>query len=241
MYLFRYPNTRTDTLYNITLNIYPGETITIIGKNGSGKSTLIKVILGIYEPIAGKVEIGGLDTKKADMNSLFHNVSAVFQNYQRYKMILLENIDISDNKLCNMDDIKLIINKVGLDIKSNIFPDGYKTMLSRDFDGVELSGGQWQRIAIARGLYRTHDFIVLDEPTAAIDPIEEANLYKKFTEISKDKTSIIITHRLGSAKIADKILVMENGELIEIGIHDELMKRKGHYYTMFCTQVKWYI
>jgi ATP-binding cassette subfamily B protein len=113
-------------------------------------------------------------------------------------------------------------------------------MLSREFGGVDLSGGQWQRIAIARGLYRPHDLIVLDEPTAAIDPLEESRLYQKFSEISKDKTAIIVTHRLGSAQIADRIIVLGAGNIIEIGTHEELIKASNHYAKMYQTQAKWY-
>jgi len=114
-------------------------------------------------------------------------------------------------------------------------------MLSREFDGVDLSGGQWQRVAIARGLYRYHDLIVLDEPTAAIDPLEESRLYEKFAEISKDKTAIIVTHRLGSAQIADRIVVLDNGAISEMGTHQELLDRKGHYARMYEAQASWYV
>lgn len=113
-------------------------------------------------------------------------------------------------------------------------------MLSREFDGVDLSGGQWQRIAIARGFYRNSDIIVLDEPTAAIDPIEESSIYKKFIEVARNKTTIIVTHRMGSAKIAERIIVMKDGEIAEIGSHDELLKRRGVYAEMYEAQAKWY-
>lgn len=114
-------------------------------------------------------------------------------------------------------------------------------MLSREFDGVDLSGGQWQRVSIARGLYRLHDLIVLDEPTAAIDPLEESRLYEKFAEISKDKTSVIVTHRLGSAKIADKIVVLDKGKVVETGTHQELLANKGQYSEMYESQSSWYM
>ena len=238
---FRYPHARVNALLDISLNIKQGETIAIVGENGSGKSTLVKVALGIYEPSKGKVEVGGLRTDETGMKSLFNNVSAVFQNYQRYKMTVAENIKISDMDSDCQKDLEPITNDVGLKINSEVFPDSYESILSREFDGVELSGGQWQRLAIARGLYRVHDCIVLDEPTAAIDPIEEANLYKKFAEISREKTAIVVTHRIGSAKIADRIVVMENGSIIEIGTHKELMDKKGKYSEMFYAQAKWYV
>ena len=182
-----------------------------------------------------------MDTKQASLEAVTSGVSAVFQKYQRYKMSFKENLKISDLKEKDqLNNEKRAFENVGLDINSRSFPRGFETVLSREFDGVELSLGQWQRIAIARGLYRVHDTIILDEPTAAIDPIEEANIYRKFAEISEDKTSIIVTHRLGSAKIADKIIVMDEGEIIEEGSHHELMQARGEYWQMFTSQSKWY-
>lgn len=237
---FTYPNAKSPSLNKVSVEIRKGETVAIVGINGSGKSTFAKLALGLYEPTDGTVYTGGLDTKEVGSKSLFHNASAVFQNFQRYKMNLYDNVTISiiDNK----DKKKFIkvVEKVDIKYKSKTFPEQENTMLSRDFDGIELSGGQWQKIAISRGLYRDSEVIILDEPTAAIDPIEEVNVYKKFAELSKGKTALIITHRLGSARIADRILVMKQGEIVEEGTHDELMSNKKLYYNMFEEQAKWY-
>jgi ATP-binding cassette subfamily B protein len=127
-----------------------------------------------------------------------------------------------------------------VDPEEESFPDGTQTMLSREFDGVDLSGGQWQRVAIARGLYRERGLIFLDEPTAAIDPIEESRVYRKFIEISKNKTAVIVTHRLGSVKIADRVIVMDKRKIAETGTHAELMERGGLYAEMFNAQAGWY-
>ena len=237
---FTYPNTVVPSLSNISVEIKKGETIAIVGINGSGKTTFAKLALGLYEPTDGVVYTGGVNTQEAGSKSLYKNVSAVFQNFQKYKMTLFDNVTISTIE--NKDKKKLIevINNTGIDYKSQTFPQQENTMLSRDFDGVELSGGQWQKVAISRGLYRDSEIVVLDEPTAAIDPIEEVNVYKKFAELSKGKTALIITHRLGSARIADRILVMKQGEIVEVGTHDELMDRKNLYYHMFMEQAKWY-
>ncbi len=132
------------------------------------------------------------------------------------------------------------LKKADVDIESQSYPDGLETMLSREFDGVDLSGGQWQRVSIARGINRDSKVIVLDEPTAAIDPIEETKIYKKFKEISDERTTVLVTHRLGSARIADRIVVMENGRVAEIGTHDELIHKKGTYYVLFMSQAQWY-
>ena len=237
---FKYPNAEKPSLSNISVDIERGQTVAIVGVNGSGKTTFAKVALGVYEPTEGDVYTGGVNTKEADNDSLYENVSAVFQNYQRYKMSLYDNVTISDFEHKDKKKFEEVVESVGVDLNSNLFPKKEQTMLSRDFDGVELSGGQWQKIAISRGLYKDSEVIVLDEPTAAIDPMEEANVYKEFAELAKGKTAFIITHRLGSAKIADRILVLKQGVIVEDGTHDELMTLKNEYYTMFMEQSKWY-
>jgi ATP-binding cassette subfamily B protein len=234
---FRYPGASVDSISDVSLEIKPGESIAIVGENGAGKTTLVKLLMGLYLPTEGSVEIGGVDTSRT---SLYNGISAVFQKYQRYKMTLAENIYISDMAVQDMSRIYGAIHKADLKIDES-FPQGYETMLSREFDGVELSGGQWQRVAIARGFYRDHGIIILDEPTAAIDPIEETRIYRKFAEISKGKTSIIVTHRLGSAKIAHRIVVMDKGKVVAIGTHDELMEAGGKYAQMFEAQAQWYL
>ncbi|MGG7162220.1 ABC transporter ATP-binding protein [Clostridium ihumii] len=241
---FQYPCANKKSLDSVNLKIKENETIAIVGENGAGKTTLVKLIMGIYMPTEGTVNIGNVDTKKASMKSLYKDISCVFQKYQRYKMTLKENVVIGyvdgDDKYIenNFDNS---IYKSDLDVNKKSFPDGYETMLSREFDGVDLSGGQWQRVAIARGFYKNHKMIVLDEPTAAIDPVEETKIYKKFSEMAKGNTAIIVTHRLGSAKIADRIVVMDDGKISEIGSHEELMESNGKYREMYDAQRQWYV
>ncbi|MCL2159202.1 MAG: ABC transporter ATP-binding protein/permease, partial [Oscillospiraceae bacterium] len=236
---FKYPNAKKDSIKNINLTINPGETIAIVGENGAGKTTLVKLLTGLYKPTAGSVKIGETDTNAINYSSLFENVSGVFQKYQRYALTLKENVQISDFASENKVEETLAENSIDKDNKA-IFPSGLDTMLSREFDGVDLSGGEWQRIAIARGFYRNSDIIVLDEPTAAIDPIEESAIYKKFVEVASEKTAVIVTHRMGSAKIAGRIIVMKEGEIAEIGTHENLMKKGGIYATMYNAQAEWY-
>jgi len=235
---FIYPNAECKSVENVSFEIKAGETVAIVGENGAGKTTLIRLILGLYKPTEGVVRVNGMDTSKVNSRSLFRNVSGVFQKYQRYLMTLEENIRISDME--SSEEVSAAAEQADVEADGESFPDGYSTMLSREFDGVDLSGGQWQRIAIARGLYRVHDIIVLDEPTAAIDPLEESRIYKKFVEISRGKTAIIVTHRLGSTKIADRVIVMDKGRVAAIGTHDELMENCELYRTMYNSQAEWY-
>ncbi|MBN2240008.1 MAG: ATP-binding cassette domain-containing protein [Dehalococcoidales bacterium] len=235
---FQYPGTVAKALDNISLTIHKGESIAIVGINGAGKTTLTRVITGLYFPTKGKVLFGGKDISQYGNEQLFRSTSAVFQTYQKYRMDLEQNVLISDALSGN--DVSDSINRAGVNLDTDDYPQGIHTMLSREFGGIDLSGGQWQRIAIARGFYREHELIILDEPTAAIDPMEETRVYEKFLEAVKGKTSIIVTHRLGSARLADRIIVMDKGKIIETGIHRSLMDNKGAYYHMFSEQAIWY-
>ena len=183
-----------------------------------------------------------MDTRDINPGESEGRISAVFQNYQKYKMTLAENVLMSDSGH-PIDENRVLqaLHKAGLEESGGEFEQGFNTMLSREFGGTDLSGGQWQRLAIARGLYRQHHLIVLDEPTAAIDPLKETEIYQKFAESAKNKTAVIITHRLGSARIADRIVVLQKGRIAEMGTHEELMNRQGIYSEMYYEQAKWYV
>ena len=239
---FRYPGTAEDAVKDVSLTIPAGETLAIVGENGAGKTTLVRLICGVFLPASGQVLVGGKDTSDIAPENVYENTSAVFQTVQRYQMTLYDNITLSDSIGAKSNGFSMedSLRQADLDIDADVFPDGFDTMLSREFDGVDLSGGQWQRVSIARGLYRKSAIILLDEPTAAIDPIEEARTYERFARISKNKTTIIVTHRMGSVKVADRILVMEKGCVDDIGTHDELIKKNGLYARMWQTQSKWY-
>ncbi len=238
---FAYPNSEVYAVKNVNFTLKKGETIAIVGENGSGKSTLIRLITGLYLPDYGKVTVNGIDTRDISQKTLYENTTAVFQKYQRYQMTLEDNITISkNNKEYHKSDLDDICEVAGISKDDPAFTDSYETMLSREFGGVDLSGGQWQMIAIARGLFRNHNLIVLDEPTAAIDPYEETRIYNRFAEISRDKSAIIVTHRLGSAKIADRIVVMKDGMIEEIGTHDELIQAGKEYTRLYTAQEQWY-
>lgn len=237
---FSYPYCKEFVLQNINFTIDSQETIAIVGKNGSGKSTLVKLILGLYYPTKGEVVFDGYNSKDISRDSIIENSSAVFQNFNKYKFTLGENVAISNIK--KIDNKKIIYELKNMDINFNIkkFPDKLDTNLSKEFGSIDLSGGEWQKIAIARGLYKFNNLIILDEPTAAIDPIEEGRIFRKFKEISKGRTSIIVTHRMGTIKIANRIIILENGEINGIGTHDELLKSNKMYFEMYNSQSKWY-
>jgi ATP-binding cassette subfamily B protein len=234
---FSYTSSEKNVLKDINLTIHQGETLAIVGENGAGKSTLIKLITGLYQPKTGSVLYGCHPTSEYSTDALQKPISGIFQDFIKYKMTLKENIIISDMESGKPLDEVISVANVNMDK----FPDGLETLLSREFGGIDISGGEWQRIAIARGLYRSCDLIILDEPTAAIDPLEETRIFRLFEKATTGKTTILVTHRLGSAKIADKIVVLDNGRIAEYGTHELLLKQKGIYYTMYREQSKWYV
>lgn len=238
---YSYPNAEQPALSHVSFTLHRGETLAIVGENGSGKSTLIRLLSGLYLPTDGDVLVSGANTRRIDPAALYGNTSAVFQKYQRYQMTLRENITISKSDYPGGDaQLDEICQMAGYDPADTSFTDGYDTMLSREFDGVELSGGQWQRIAIARGFYRSHNLIILDEPTAAIDPYEETRIYNRFAELARDKSAVVVTHRIGSVRLADRILVMREGRAVQIGTHEELIGEEGEYRRLWEAQEQWY-
>lgn len=238
---YSYPNAERPALSHVSLTLRRGETLAVVGENGSGKSTLIRLLSGLYLPSEGAVLHNGVDTRNIDPGALYQNTSAVFQKYQRYQMTLRENLTISESEKPSGDALLGdICHMAGCDPNDTSFTAGYDTMLSREFDGVDLSGGQWQRIAIARGFYRSHNLIILDEPTAAIDPYEETRIYNRFAELSRGKSAVIVTHRIGSVRLADRILVMQDGRAVQLGTHEELMRKEGEYRRLWEAQEQWY-
>lgn len=235
---FTYPGSKNESICGVNLELRPKETLAIVGTNGAGKTTLVKLLTGIYTPSDGVVLHGGVSTQEIKPDELFKNTSAVFQDFGRYKMTLDTNLRIGD--LNSGRELTKVIEDSDINLDADSYPQGLATMLSKEFGGVDISGGQWQRIAIARGLYKQHELIVLDEPTAAIDPLEETRIYKKFAEISEDKTAVIVTHRLGSCRIADRIVVMGAGNVMQVGTHEELLSDEdGLYRRMWEAQAEW--
>lgn len=238
---FKYPYSNKYALKNFSAEIKPKEKIAIVGTNGSGKTTMIKLLCKLYEPEEGYITINGIDIREFNDNEYWKLFSVVFQDYKLLGFSIAENI--ASKHEFNRSKVLSIIEKVGL--KNNIekLKRGIDTEISKDFyeDGVELSGGEAQRIALARALYKDAPIIILDEPTAALDPITEADIYNKINHLTNLKTSIYISHRLSSCKFCDRILVFEEGSLVQEGKHNELLLTDGRYKELWFAQAEYYL
>lgn len=239
---FQYATTTRQALQNINLTIEPGETIALVGENGSGKTTLIKLLCRLYDPTAGSITIDGVDLRQFGIAALRREISVIFQDYFKYHLSAQENIWLGNIDLPpEHEGITKAAYRSGADEVIKSLPQGYDTMLGKLFDqGEELSIGQWQKIALARAFLRDSQVIVLDEPTSSMDPKAEYEVFKKFRQLIKDQAAILISHRLSTVKMADRIYVMANGSIIESGTHWELMQLGGTYTHLFETQAQQY-
>lgn len=239
---FSYPESDREVLHDITVSINAGEKIAIVGDNGSGKSTFISLLTGLFAPQKGEIEIDG--QKMTDHKQKLRNqISVVFQDFAHYEASLRENITVSDDKR-NLSDEELMKLARAARVEDVIEEqaEGLDSLLGRlSQKGNDLSGGQWQKIALLRALYRNNtNIMILDEPTAALDPLAEAELYRNFSQITGERTTLLISHRLGITKLVDRILVFRDGRIVEDGTHQELMQKKAHYYEMYQAQAAWY-
>ncbi|GKU77796.1 ABC transporter ATP-binding protein [Paenibacillus sp. L3-i20] len=238
---FTYATHTTPQLKGINFTISPGEKIAIVGENGAGKSTLVKCLLGLYLPNEGTVLFDGVDIRTIDPKSMRQNVSAVFQDFESYHLTVRENIAMGHPNINDDAYIEAAASKAGVGELIGKLPNGIDTELGAMFqNGHELSGGQWQKIALSRAFMRDSQIVILDEPTAALDPRAEAEIYDNFATLYEGKTSIMISHRLSSCRHADKIIVLHNGQIIEEGSHETLLAAQGAYADMFHTQAKRY-
>ncbi len=237
---FRYPGADHDTLSHVNLTIHPGEKLAVVGKNGAGKTTLIKLLCGLYDPTEGQVLLDGEDIRQYNRRDYYKHFSAVFQQFSILAGTMAENIaQTEDVDLSRMWDCA---ERAGIADKLRTLPKGENTQLGREvyLDGVELSGGQVQRLMLARALYKDAPVVVLDEPTAALDPIAESDLYQKYSDLTGNRTSVYISHRLASTRFCDRVLLIENGGIAEEGTHEELLARGGRYAYLFNIQSKYY-
>lgn len=238
---FKYPNTDTYVLKHVNLKFKVGEKLAVVGMNGSGKTTFIKLMCRLYDPTEGEILLNGVNIKRYDYNEYMSIFSVVFQDFRLFSFPLGQNVSAS----ASYDREKVIecLKKAGFAERLNSLPNDLDTFLYKDIDaeGVEISGGEAQKLALARALYKNTPFIILDEPTAALDPISEYEVYSKFNEIAGTKTSIYISHRLASCRFCDKIAVFHECEIIQIGIHEELLAdRRGKYYELWNAQAQYY-
>ena len=238
---FRYAGGDRPSLSDISFHIRPGERVALVGENGSGKSTLVKCLLGLYPVDAGAILVDGIPLNAIAEQDLRANMTAVFQDFMVYQLSVRDNV--AAGCLRKADDTEQIwdaLHKSGAAEFVARLPEGLETQLGHRFAGTDLSTGQWQKLAIARGYFGEGQVIVLDEPTAALDPVAEALLYEKFAELTREKTSLLVSHRLGICPLADRILVLKQGRLVEQGSHAELMALGGEYARMYARQADWY-
>lgn len=245
---FRYPGGERDVIHRINLTLRSGESLVLVGLNGAGKTTFIKLLLRLYDPTEGVILLDGQDIREYDVAALHDMYGIIFQDYGKYADTAGENIRFGDTARCAGDAVaaqaavRTAAEAGDADTFITALPQGYDTPLTRLFeeDGVELSGGQWQKLSIARAFYKASDILILDEPTAALDPLAEQEVFNRFTELSAGKISVFVSHRLSSATTAGKIVVLEDGAIVEQGRHAELMARRGRYYVLFSTQASRY-
>lgn len=241
---FRYPGAQKDTIKHFTATINPGDTVVLVGLNGAGKTTLIKLLTRLYDPTGGVILLDGRDIREYDTAELYKIFGIIFQDFGKYAVSVAENIALSDtSKPIDDERVRISAKEGNADSFIDALPQKYDTALMKYFeeDGTELSIGQWQKLSVARAFYCDSDILILDEPTASLDAIAEQEIYNQFDSLRRDKTTIFVSHRLSSATVADNILVVENGCLIEQGKHSELMKLGGKYAELFSVQAKRYM
>lgn len=236
---FSYPGRKTPAVSNLSFTIKRNEVVAIVGNNGSGKTTLVKLLTGLYQAQKGQIYYGRQNLRSLDPEEFYKQISFVSQDFIKYELTVRENIGIGDWKqMENTDKIYMLLHQVGLE--TFISQASVNQLLGNEFGGRELSVGQWQKLAIARGMMKDSSVIFLDEPTAALDPLMETKVLKMFLKIAREKTAIIVSHRIGICKEVDKIIVMKEGKIAEIGNHEKLLAEKGEYYRLYTMQQKWY-
>lgn len=237
-----YPGAERPSIKNLNLTIHKGEKLALVGVNGAGKSTLVKLIAGLYHPTSGTITIDGVDISKLPKDEYYKELAVVFQEVFAFAFPLDSNITGQEEKCIDYERLEICLKQADIWEKVQTLPHGTHTMLMKDIDqnGVVLSGGEMQRLMLARALYKAAPVIMLDEPTSALDPIAESNMYEKYYSLTKDKTSVFISHRLSSTRFCDRIIFMEGGEIVEEGNHDSLMKLNGRYTEMYNIQAHYY-
>ena len=239
---FQYHNSERWANRNLNFTLHPAEKLALVGENGAGKTTLVKLLARLYDPTEGRILLDGIDLKDYSLEDLRLNLGIIFQDYLRYQMTLSQNIAVGNiSEIENSDLIKKAARESLADELAEKLPQQYDQWLGRKFnDGVELSGGEWQKVALARAYMKDAKVLILDEPTAALDARAEYEVFQRFAELTKGKSAVLISHRFSTARLADRILVLEQGTVLEMGTHDELLKKDGRYAELFKLQAMGY-
>jgi ATP-binding cassette subfamily B protein/ATP-binding cassette subfamily C protein len=240
---FSYPGQAGYALRGINITLKPGQKLSIVGENGAGKTTFVKLLCRIYDPTEGEILLDGVDIRDIEYDEYVALFSTVFQDYKLYALSLKDNVALSASDTASDGEVEAVLRKAGFGEKLDSLPKGVHTLVYRNFDGegFEPSGGEGQKIALARALYRDAPIAILDEPTAALDPRAEYELYQRFHDLVARKTAVYISHRLSSARFCDTIAVLKNGEIAELGTHEELIAAKKQYAELFSMQAQFYV
>ena len=241
---FRYPGGSRDVISGLNLTLKTGQSTVLVGLNGAGKTTLIKLLTRLYDPTGGRILLDGIDLRRYDVCALYELFGIIFQNFGKYAASVSDNIAFGDiAREATEEGVTAAAVSSNADPFIRALPEGYETPLMRYFEenGIELSIGQWQKLSIARAFYKDSDILVLDEPTASLDPLAEQEVFSQFARLGENKITVFVSHRLSSATVADQVIVLENGQIVEEGNHESLMAQHGKYYTLFSTQARHYI
>ncbi|HWJ92251.1 MAG TPA: ABC transporter ATP-binding protein, partial [Flavisolibacter sp.] len=239
---FRYTNSARWANRHLNFTLHAGEKLALVGENGAGKTTLVKLLSRLYDPTEGKILLDGHDLKEYDLVELRTRIGVIFQDYLRYQMTVAQNIAVGNIK---EKENRAVIVQAAEQSLANIMiekmQDGYDQQLGRRFNqGIELSGGEWQKIALARAYMKEAQLLILDEPTSALDARAEYEVFQRFAELTKGKSAVLISHRFSTVRMADRIVVLDKGEIIEIGSHEELLSKGGRYAELFQLQARGY-
>ncbi|GAB3542211.1 hypothetical protein GCM10027443_42690 [Pontibacter brevis] len=240
---FKYHNSERWAVRHLSFHLHAGEKLALVGENGAGKTTLVKLLARLYEPSEGRILLDGIDLRDYDLADLRHQVGIIFQDYVRFQMTASDNIAIGlISNIADKERIQGSAQKSLADLVIQRLPDKYEQVLGKRFNtGVELSGGEWQKVALARAYMRDAQLLILDEPTSALDARAEHEVFLRFSELIEGRTAVLISHRFSTVRMADRILFLKQGQLKELGSHEELLAQNGKYAELFLLQAKGYL